>query len=29
MYLNFRGRDAEIEPLLKNRGLTVETVSKN
>jgi hypothetical protein len=25
MYLNFRGRDAAIEPLLKNRGLLRET----
>jgi peptidyl-dipeptidase Dcp len=29
MYINFRGRDAEIEPLLKNRGLMQETKSKN
>ena len=29
MYLNFRGRDASIEPLLKNRGLLQETASNN
>jgi peptidyl-dipeptidase Dcp len=29
MYLNFRGRDAVIEPLLKNRGLLQEIKSKN
>jgi peptidyl-dipeptidase Dcp len=28
MYLNFRGRDAVIEPLLKNRGLMQGTVVK-
>ena len=29
MYLNFRGRDAEIEPLLKNRGLMQGIETKN
>ncbi len=29
MYINFRGRDAEIEPLLKNRGLLQTTANKN
>jgi peptidyl-dipeptidase Dcp len=29
MYLNFRGRDAVIEPLLKDRGLMQETEVKN
>ena len=29
MYLNFRGRDASIEPLLKNRGLKQEKENKN
>lgn len=29
MYINFRGRDALIEPLLKNRGLMQETGGKN
>lgn len=29
MYINFRGRDAEIEPLLKNRGLLQTTNIKN
>jgi peptidyl-dipeptidase Dcp len=29
MYLNFRGRDAKIEPLLKNRGLIREAEVKN
>jgi peptidyl-dipeptidase Dcp len=29
MYLNFRGRDAAIEPLLKNRGLLQDTEKKN
>jgi peptidyl-dipeptidase Dcp len=29
MYLNFRGHDAAIEPLLKNRGLLQENEGKN
>jgi peptidyl-dipeptidase Dcp len=29
MYLNFRGRDAAIEPLLKNRGLLQDNDKKN
>jgi peptidyl-dipeptidase Dcp len=29
MYLNFRGRDAVIEPLLRNRGLLQEIKTKN
>jgi peptidyl-dipeptidase Dcp len=29
MYINFRGRDAVIDPLLRNRGLLQETKSKN
>jgi peptidyl-dipeptidase Dcp len=29
MYVNFRGREPIIEPLLKNRGLLQETESKN
>jgi len=29
MYLNFRGHDAAIEPLLKNRGLLQQTGTKN
>ena len=29
MYVNFRGREPVIEPLLKNRGLLQDTESKN
>jgi hypothetical protein len=29
MFVNFRGREPIIEPLLKNRGLLQETAAKN
>jgi peptidyl-dipeptidase Dcp len=29
MYVNFRGREPKIEPMLKNRGLMQETTDKN
>ena len=29
MFVNFRGREPIIEPLLKNKGLMQDTISKN